>query len=66
MSLDNERPIGSTQGENETISGTHLALTWEPVKYLKANLTYDHLQTKQEISGTVRENRYMTVVEVRY
>ncbi|MGO9147820.1 MAG: hypothetical protein ACLQDF_15795 [Desulfomonilia bacterium] len=66
MSLDNERPIGSTQGENETISGTHLTLTWEPIKYLAANLMYEHLQTKYEISGTARENRYSTMVKVQY
>jgi hypothetical protein len=66
MSLDNERPIGSTQGENETISGANLTLTWAPIKYLTANLMYDHLQTKYETSGTARENRYRTMVEVRY
>ncbi len=66
LSIDSERPIGNTPGENETSSIAHIALNWEPIHQFTAGLNYDHLQTKYETTGTARENRYRVTGEVRY
>lgn len=44
----------------------HLALRWEPISFLVLSLSYEHLTTEYETSGTARENRYGVMAEVRY
>jgi len=76
FSLEKRRPVGGTVDEEQT-DGTgglsiswnpveNITLSWDPVESILVTLSYDHLRTKYETSGTARENRYRVMVEVRY
>jgi hypothetical protein len=66
ISAYKRRPTNGTAGEDETDSAAHVKLNWNPNEYFTGSLSYDHLITKYETSGTARENRYMMAIEVRY
>jgi hypothetical protein len=59
-------PTKGTIDQEQTDSGGRVSLAWNPINYLNADLSYQHLMHKYEISGTVRENRYRMSIEVRY
>ena len=75
-SMDKRRPTGDTLEEEETdTTGSltiawnpveQLALDWNPIEYLLVSMTYEHLATEYETSGTARENRYRVMTEVRF
>ena len=59
-------PAKGTTGEEQTDTGARASLVWNPIEYLKTDLSYQHLQHKFETTGTSRENRYRMSAEVRY
>jgi hypothetical protein len=59
-------PTKGTIGEEQTDTVERASLVWNPINYLNADLSYQHLQHRLEITGTARENRYRMSVEVRY
>ena len=66
ISIIKRKPTNGTLGENETDYTTSFTLAWKPIEYFTTDLTYEHLQTKFETSGTARENRYKLEAGVRY
>jgi hypothetical protein len=66
FSISKRIPTTGTPGENETDSVANVSVTWKPIEYFTGNIIYEHLQTKNESSDTVKENRYRLEMEVRY
>jgi hypothetical protein len=76
VTMEQRRPVGGTVDEDQTDAtgglsitwnpAEDLALSWHPIEDILVSLSYDHLRTKYETSGTARENRYRVMVEVRY
>ena len=66
IAIEKTKPTAGTVGEKETDTVARASLIWDPIEYVTATAIYEHLQHENEISDTVRENRYRMVVEARY
>ncbi|MBN2298701.1 MAG: hypothetical protein JXM72_08905 [Deltaproteobacteria bacterium] len=63
---ESREPTADTEAEKERDLIGRVSLIWEPVEYLSATTSFEHLQEGYEISDTVRENRYRITIEGRY
>ncbi|HPC48176.1 MAG TPA: hypothetical protein PLW83_09025, partial [Deltaproteobacteria bacterium] len=76
LSFDRRRPTGATIDQEERDASAGISLVWNPVEQFHVNwrpietltvsLNWRYLRTSYETSGVARENRYGTVVEVRF
>ncbi len=75
-SMEKRKPTGDTGEEEETDTAGSVSIGWNPVEQFALNwrpledlfvtMSYEHLMTEYEISGTARENRYRVMTEVRF
>jgi len=59
-------PTADIDAEKEKDLMGSFSLIWDPVEYLSATISFEHLQHGYEISETERENRYRITIEGRY
>jgi len=63
---ESREPTTDTVAEKERDLVGRFSIIWDPVDYLSATTSFDHLQHGYEISDTERENRYRITIEGRY
>ncbi len=63
---DDRKPTSDTLAEEEQDFVGRVSLAWDPITYISATASYEHLYHAYEISDTERENRYRIIIEGRY
>jgi hypothetical protein len=63
---EDRKPASDIQEQEEKDFVGRFSLIWDPVRYVSATASYEHLQHNYEISDTERENRYRIIIEGRY